>query len=184
MAFHRGLHLKISPTRGYAHSAVQAKTSSRRSVSPVCHSSPLRRRSPSGNGWHVPTDFINVYGMSQRYSVPSFLALVMKFDNKYCIYLLECRDGTYYCGITTDMNRRLRQHNEGNASSYTRGRIPVKVLVRTGNWFSRSMALKLESIIKKHPRHRKPCVVAVISKTAPLSLKAAIRPKDAVKYTR
>ena len=92
----------------------------------------------------------------------------MSHDNNYCIYLLECRDGAYYCGITSDMEHRLKQHNEGHASRYTRGRTPVKVLVRTGNWFSRSMALKLENTIKKLPKRRKPCMVAIISKTAPL----------------
>ena len=106
----------------------------------------------------------------------------MTIDNKYCIYLLKCRDGTLYCGITTDMKRRLKQHNDGNASNYTRGRIPVKVLVRTGNWFSKSMALKLERIIKKYPKHRKPYMVAMISKTAPLPLQATICPEDAAKY--
>jgi putative endonuclease len=88
----------------------------------------------------------------------------MTRDNKYCVYLLECCDGTYYCGITTDMERRLKQHNDGNASNYTRGRTPVKVLVRTGNWYSKSMALKLEKKIKKLPKNRKPYMAAIISK--------------------
>ena len=41
------------------------------------------------------------------------------------VYVLECRDHTYYVGITTDLARRLRMHNDGNASRWTRGRRPV-----------------------------------------------------------
>jgi putative endonuclease len=88
----------------------------------------------------------------------------MKQAANYCIYLLECRDGTYYCGITTDMEHRLRQHNAGTASRYTRGRTPVKVLARTGNCYSKSMALKLEKAIKKFPKNRKPDIIAIITK--------------------
>ncbi|WP_373501076.1 GIY-YIG nuclease family protein [Desulfococcus sp.] len=88
----------------------------------------------------------------------------MSHDNKYCIYLLECRDGSYYCGITTDMDHRLKQHNEGTASRYTRGRTPVTVLARTGNCYSKSMALKFERQIKKCPKHRKPFMVTIITK--------------------
>ncbi|MEI6128161.1 MAG: GIY-YIG nuclease family protein [Pseudomonadota bacterium] len=89
----------------------------------------------------------------------------MSQKNKYCIYLLECRDGTYYCGITTDMVARLRQHNAGTAAKYTRGRTPVKVLVQTSNCYSKNIALKLEHTIKKLSKKRKPHMVATISKT-------------------
>jgi putative endonuclease len=41
-------------------------------------------------------------------------------------YIVECRDGTYYVGITTDLWRRLAMHNAGVASRYTRGRRPVR----------------------------------------------------------
>jgi len=84
----------------------------------------------------------------------------MSDKNTYCVYLLECCDGTYYCGITTDMELRLAQHNAGTASKYTRGRTPVTVHARTPNCFSKSMALKLECTIKKCPRHRKAGMLA------------------------
>lgn len=77
----------------------------------------------------------------------------------YCVYLLECRDGTYYCGITTDMERRLRQHSAGTASRYTRGRRPVQLLARTGYCHSKSAALKLEHAVKRLPKHKKPAVL-------------------------
>jgi len=87
----------------------------------------------------------------------------MNRDNKYCIYLLECADGTYYCGITTDMGTRLKQHNAGKAAKYTRGRSPVNILVKTENCYTKNMALKIEHSIKKLPKHRK--VAAIIAET-------------------
>ncbi|PSR04388.1 MAG: endonuclease [Bacteroidetes bacterium SW_8_64_56] len=40
------------------------------------------------------------------------------------VYVLECSDGTYYTGYTTDVERRVAEHNEGTAAKYTRGRRP------------------------------------------------------------
>lgn len=92
----------------------------------------------------------------------------MDDKNTYCVYLLECCDGSYYCGITTEMEQRLRQHNAGTASRYTRGRIPVKCLARTPYCYSKSRALQLEHQIKKCPKHRKPAMLtAAQTATAP-----------------
>ena len=41
------------------------------------------------------------------------------------VYMVECRDGSLYTGITNDLERRVQQHNEGTASRYTRSRRPV-----------------------------------------------------------
>lgn len=70
------------------------------------------------------------------------------------VYLLECSDGTYYCGITTDLERRLRQHNDGSASKYTRARTPVRCIVSC-DVRSKSEALKVELFVKKAPKARK-----------------------------
>lgn len=43
------------------------------------------------------------------------------------LYILECKDGTFYTGITNNLNRRYQQHNEGRGSRYTRTRYPVKL---------------------------------------------------------
>ena len=43
------------------------------------------------------------------------------------VYILECADGTFYCGSTTDLDLRVWQHNEGLGASYTRRRRPVKL---------------------------------------------------------
>lgn len=43
------------------------------------------------------------------------------------LYLVECRDGSLYTGITNDLERRVREHNDGSASRYTRSRRPVRL---------------------------------------------------------
>lgn len=47
----------------------------------------------------------------------------------HCVYIVECNDaaGSLYTGYTTDVARRIRQHNNGNGAKYTRGRTPVTI---------------------------------------------------------
>ncbi|MEK6697481.1 MAG: GIY-YIG nuclease family protein [Nitrospirota bacterium] len=73
---------------------------------------------------------------------------------KWFLYILKCGDDTLYTGITNDMQRRLRQHNDGSASRYTRSRLPVKVVYfePCGN---RSCALKKERAVKRLSRKEK-----------------------------
>ena len=71
----------------------------------------------------------------------------------YC-YILECADGTYYTGWTTDPERRLKQHNKGTGSHYTRSRLPVK-MVYLEPQPDRSTAMKRERAIKRLSRERK-----------------------------
>ncbi len=70
------------------------------------------------------------------------------------IYIIECADRSLYTGITTDINRRLLEHNSGRGSKYTRNRFPVKLraLFEANN---RSEASKEEYRIKKLPRKEK-----------------------------
>lgn len=70
------------------------------------------------------------------------------------VYLLRCADDSLYCGITTDVDRRLGEHNNGTASKYTRARRPACVEVFT-EVADKSEALKLEMRIKKLPRREK-----------------------------
>lgn len=70
------------------------------------------------------------------------------------LYVLRCRDGSLYCGITNDLTRRLKQHQAGKAARYTRGRGPV-VLVRSWRHVSHSAALKAEFAFKKLKRAAK-----------------------------
>jgi len=70
------------------------------------------------------------------------------------VYLVECSDGTLYCGVTTDVSRRLEEHNRGTASRYTRGRRPV-VLVSHVPCADRAAAQRLEAAVKKLPVEKK-----------------------------
>ena len=64
------------------------------------------------------------------------------------VYLLECADGTLYCGWSTDPERRLEQHQAGTASRYTRSRLPVE-LVWTRQCADQSDAMRQEIRIKR-----------------------------------
>ena len=71
----------------------------------------------------------------------------------YC-YILECSDGTFYTGWTTDPERRVKQHNKGIGAKYTSTRRPVK-LVYLEQQLNRTDAMKRELAIKKMKRIQK-----------------------------
>ena len=69
-------------------------------------------------------------------------------------YILECSDGTFYTGWTTDPERRVKQHNKGVGARYTKTRRPVK-LVYLEEQPDKITALKRERAIKALPRKKK-----------------------------
>lgn len=75
---------------------------------------------------------------------------------RYFLYVLECSDSSLYTGITTDLDRRLNEHNTSNkkGSKYTRSRRPVKILAAK-IYKDRSEASKAESKFKKQARKEK-----------------------------
>jgi putative endonuclease len=75
--------------------------------------------------------------------------------NSWKVYIVECADGTYYTGITTDIDRRLLEHNYSfKSAKYTRSRRPVH-LVYEESYPDRSSATKRECQIKKMKRKQK-----------------------------
>ncbi len=71
------------------------------------------------------------------------------------VYILECADNSFYTGITTDLQRRVTEHNESKAgAAYTRARRPVK-LVYSESCSSRSESLKREYEIRQMGRSGK-----------------------------
>lgn len=74
------------------------------------------------------------------------------------MYVVQCGDHTqsYYCGITTDPERRVKEHNESKkkGAKYTRSRRPVRLMF-TQKCESRSDALKKEAAFKKLSREKK-----------------------------
>ena len=72
------------------------------------------------------------------------------------VYLVQCADGTLYCGIAKDPAKRLAEHNGvlPGGARYTRGRRPV-VLLASKACSGKGEALKLERAIKARPREEK-----------------------------
>ena len=69
-------------------------------------------------------------------------------------YILRCADGTYYTGWTTDPDRRLKAHNSGKGSKYTRSRLPVE-LVHLEQFETKEEAMSREWHIKHMTRQEK-----------------------------
>jgi putative endonuclease len=74
------------------------------------------------------------------------------------VYLLRCADDSLYCGWTTDVERRVAEHDAGTASRYTRSRRPVE-LAAVFEAADRSAALREEARIKRLPRAEKLALV-------------------------
>ncbi len=75
------------------------------------------------------------------------------------VYVIECADGSFYTGYTTDVERRVAEHDAGIGAKYTRGRTPVE-LRHTESFDSRSAAMSREHEIKSLSRARKEQLVA------------------------
>jgi len=73
---------------------------------------------------------------------------------KWKVYILKCSDGSLYTGITTDLARRVREHNSGKGAKYTRSRRPVAP-VYSEDYPDRSSASREEARIKKLSRDDK-----------------------------
>ncbi|MFM7034687.1 MAG: GIY-YIG nuclease family protein [Planctomycetia bacterium] len=75
-------------------------------------------------------------------------------QSHWLVYILRCRDGSLYTGITNNLPKRLKAHAAGKASRYTRSRLPL-TLVYSAPQKSKSAALKREAAIKKLSRSQK-----------------------------
>lgn len=74
------------------------------------------------------------------------------------VYVVECSDGSYYTGYTTDVERRVAEHNDGDGAKYTRGRRPV-TLVHVEAFDDQSSAMQREYTIKQLRRGAKETLV-------------------------
>ena len=70
------------------------------------------------------------------------------------LYILRCKDGSLYTGITTDVEKRLEAHRAGKGAKYTRGRGPLELVYRE-ECGDHSDALRREAEIKRLPREEK-----------------------------
>lgn len=76
-------------------------------------------------------------------------------QNNWWVYMIQADDGAYYTGVTTDVERRFREHSEGKRGArYFRGRKPLGVVYRESG-HTRSSACQREAEIKKLRREQK-----------------------------
>lgn len=74
------------------------------------------------------------------------------------VYIIKCKDNTYYTGWTTNLERRIKAHNNGNGAKYTKARRPVK-LIYYEEFPDKNQALKREYAIKQLTRKQKELLI-------------------------
>lgn len=72
----------------------------------------------------------------------------------WSVYILECKDGSIYTGVTNDIEKRMKKHDSGNGSKYVASK-GFNKLISSKECNSRSEACKLEYQIKQLPRNEK-----------------------------
>lgn len=82
----------------------------------------------------------------------------MVSSDRFFVYIIQCNDGSLYTGYTKNVPRRVKQHNSGIASKYTRTRRPVK-LVYAEEHIDVSSALKREYAIKQLTKEQKTALI-------------------------
>jgi len=78
----------------------------------------------------------------------------------WTVYILRCGDGSLYTGIAKDVRTRVKQHSEGRGATYTRTRLPVKLLYQQEG-LTHSKALIREAQIKAMPRSKKEEIIFI-----------------------
>ena len=75
-------------------------------------------------------------------------------NDSWVVYLVLCQDATFYCGITNNLEKRIKTHNNGAGAAYTSHRRPVKLIV-VSKIMSHSEAAKLEHRVKRKRKEKK-----------------------------
>ena len=77
---------------------------------------------------------------------------------KHYAYIVECADGTYYCGYTNDLEKRIETHNRGKGAKYTKPRLPV-VLVYYEEFKTKEEAMSREWHLKQLSHAQKQALI-------------------------
>ena len=77
---------------------------------------------------------------------------------KHYAYIVECADGTYYCGYTNDLEKRIETHNRGKGAKYTKPRLPV-VLVYFEEFETKEEAMSREWHLKQLSHAQKQALI-------------------------
>ena len=75
-------------------------------------------------------------------------------ENNHYMYVLRCKDNTYYTGYTNALEKRIAKHNEGKGAKYTRGRRPVELIYQK-TFSTKEEAMKAEYMFKRLSRIHK-----------------------------
>ena len=105
--------------------------------------------------WHDLDLTVEVEAKAKEVAV---LKLMRQLTEQWFVYILRCADNSLYTGITKDVDRRLKQHNAGIASRYTRGRLALSLEYQEEQ-ANQSMALKRELAIKAMSRQQKEALI-------------------------
>ena len=97
------------------------------------------------------------------------------------VYILQCGDGTLYCGVTNNIARRILCHNRGRGARYTRGRTPVTLLGHA-SFLGRAEAQRVEYRIKQQPASRKVAFLASLGKEHFVGSDAASVPTEGLSW--
>ncbi|RSL29583.1 GIY-YIG nuclease family protein [Salibacterium salarium] len=89
----------------------------------------------------------------------------MKEANHY-VYILECGDGTYYTGYTTDVAQRIKMHKSGKGAKYTRGRGPLRLVYQEA-FATKQEAMRAEYDMKKWTRQDKEALLQNLTEDSP-----------------
>ena len=100
------------------------------------------------------TLIMDLIGMIRQKKNYGSIDIGMKKTKTYKVYMVQCSDESIYTGITTNIDRRMKQHSKGIGSKYVRARLPLSLL-----WSSDEMdlssALKMEHLIKSWSKQKK-----------------------------
>ena len=99
-------------------------------------------------------------------------------DRAWFVYLLLCRNGHIYTGVTPDLARRITAHRKGTGARYTRGNPPERLLA-VKSFAGKVVAMRMEARIKRMPRGLKLSLVQDWSTEHPVAeLSAKLLPVD------
>jgi putative endonuclease len=83
----------------------------------------------------------------------------LKRTGLFCVYILECKNGTYYTGYSSDLDKRIKEHNNSSRGAKSlRGKVPVKVVWKK-EYKYRHYAMSAEYKIKQLNRRQKELLV-------------------------
>lgn len=92
------------------------------------------------------------------------MARVIKRRDQYFVYILQCKNGTYYTGYTNNLENRIKKHNSGHGAKYLRGKLPVELVYKKEYKYYKK-AVGREREIKGMNRREKEVLIEIYEKS-------------------